>query len=177
MSGGRSGKSMTFGESTSGKLSDFEYKVVGFGCGPWTWYKGVGEIYMNKWRVGEERRGKETDGCPLTSGASVAQFAITGSLCSSLRFHSASLAKVSTKPGQSSSHPENQSLSHSTTNEELDMYGGDYLDIYKTRCDAPSRSTARHDGGQYDIQNNDLYRRRDWHHPKRVEIEHQRYSS
>jgi hypothetical protein len=41
-------------------------KVVGFGCGPWRWYKGVGEIHMNKGRVGEERGGKETDGCPLT---------------------------------------------------------------------------------------------------------------
>jgi hypothetical protein len=41
-------------------------KVVGFGCGPWRWYKGVGEIHMNKGRVGEERRGKETDGCSLT---------------------------------------------------------------------------------------------------------------
>jgi hypothetical protein len=25
-----------------------------------------GEIHMNKGRVGEERRGKEMDGCPLT---------------------------------------------------------------------------------------------------------------
>jgi hypothetical protein len=42
-------------------------KVIGFGCGPWRWYKGVGEIHMNKGRVGEERKGKEMDGCPLTS--------------------------------------------------------------------------------------------------------------
>jgi hypothetical protein len=41
-------------------------KVVGFGCGPWRWYIGVGEIHMNKGRVGEERGGKETDGRPLT---------------------------------------------------------------------------------------------------------------
>jgi hypothetical protein len=40
--------------------------VVGFGCGPWRWYKGVGEIHMNKRRVGEERKVKETNGCPLT---------------------------------------------------------------------------------------------------------------
>jgi hypothetical protein len=38
-------------------------KVVGFGCGLWRWYRGVGEIHM---RVGEERGGKETDRCPLT---------------------------------------------------------------------------------------------------------------
>jgi hypothetical protein len=44
-----------------------EQKVVGFGCGPWRWYKGVGKIHMNKGRVGEERRGKETDGCLLTT--------------------------------------------------------------------------------------------------------------
>jgi hypothetical protein len=41
-------------------------KVVGFVCGPWRWYRGVGEIHMNKGRVGEERGGKETDGCPLS---------------------------------------------------------------------------------------------------------------
>jgi hypothetical protein len=59
--------SMTFGESTSGKLSDFEYKSCWLcGCGPWRWYKGVGEIYMDKGRVGEESKGKETDRCPLT---------------------------------------------------------------------------------------------------------------
>jgi hypothetical protein len=36
------------------------------GCGPWRWCKGVGEIHMDKRRVGEESKGKETDGCPLT---------------------------------------------------------------------------------------------------------------
>jgi hypothetical protein len=43
-------------------------KVISFGCGPWRWYRGVGEIYiyMNKGRVGEERGGKEMDGGPLT---------------------------------------------------------------------------------------------------------------
>jgi hypothetical protein len=44
-------------------------KVVSFGCGPWRWYKGVGEVHINKGRVGEERGGKEMDRCPLT-GAS-----------------------------------------------------------------------------------------------------------
>jgi hypothetical protein len=34
-------------------------KVVGFGCGPWRWYKGEGKIHTNKGRVGEERRGEE----------------------------------------------------------------------------------------------------------------------
>jgi hypothetical protein len=33
-------------------------KVVSFECGPWRWYKGVGEIHMNKRRVEEERGGK-----------------------------------------------------------------------------------------------------------------------
>jgi hypothetical protein len=41
-------------------------KVIDFGCGPWRWYRGVGEIHMNRGRVGEERVGKEMDGCPLT---------------------------------------------------------------------------------------------------------------
>jgi hypothetical protein len=41
-------------------------EVIGFGCGPWRWYKDVGEIHMNKGRVGEERRGKKMDRCPLT---------------------------------------------------------------------------------------------------------------
>jgi hypothetical protein len=44
-------------------------KVIGFGCGPWRWYKGVGEIHTNKGGVGEERRGKETDRCPLTNAS------------------------------------------------------------------------------------------------------------
>jgi hypothetical protein len=40
--------STAFGELTSGMLSDFEYKSRRFcGCGPWRWYKGVGEIHMN----------------------------------------------------------------------------------------------------------------------------------
>jgi hypothetical protein len=46
-------------------------KVVGFGCGPWRWYKGVGGIHINKGRVGEERKGKETDRCPLTHEATI----------------------------------------------------------------------------------------------------------
>jgi hypothetical protein len=46
-------------------------KVVGFGCGPWRWYKGVGEIHINKGRVGEERKGKKIDGCPLTTAVSI----------------------------------------------------------------------------------------------------------
>jgi hypothetical protein len=41
-------------------------KVVGFGCGPWRGYRGVGKIHMNKGRVGEERGGKEMDGYSLT---------------------------------------------------------------------------------------------------------------
>jgi hypothetical protein len=46
-------------------------KVVDFGGGggPWRWYRGVGEIHMNRGRVGEESGGKETDGCPLTPQA------------------------------------------------------------------------------------------------------------
>jgi hypothetical protein len=41
-------------------------KVIGFGCGPWRWSRGVGKIYMNKGRVREEKGGKEKDRCPLT---------------------------------------------------------------------------------------------------------------
>jgi hypothetical protein len=37
-----------------------------FRYGPWRYYKGVGDIHMNRGRVGEERGGKETDRCPLT---------------------------------------------------------------------------------------------------------------
>jgi hypothetical protein len=58
--------STTFGELTSRKLSDFEYQGGRLcGCGPWRWCKGVGKIHMDKGRVGEEGKGKETDGCPL----------------------------------------------------------------------------------------------------------------
>jgi hypothetical protein len=52
------------------KVNNFQWvdiqKVISFGCSPWRWYKGVGKRHMNKGRVGEERRGKETDRCPLT---------------------------------------------------------------------------------------------------------------
>jgi hypothetical protein len=43
-------------------------KVIGFGCGPWRWYRRVGEntYEPGESRRGEERRGKEMDGCPLT---------------------------------------------------------------------------------------------------------------
>jgi hypothetical protein len=41
-------------------------EVVGFGCNPWRWYKGMREVHMSKGRVGEDRGSKETDGCPLT---------------------------------------------------------------------------------------------------------------
>jgi hypothetical protein len=58
--------STTFGESTSGRLSDFEYKSRQLWVWSLRWYKGVGEIHINKGRVGEESKGKETDGCPLT---------------------------------------------------------------------------------------------------------------
>jgi hypothetical protein len=50
---------MTIGGSTSGKSSDFE-------CGPWGWYRGMGNIHMNKGRAGEGRGSKEMDSCPLT---------------------------------------------------------------------------------------------------------------
>jgi hypothetical protein len=32
-----------------------------------------GGIHMNRWRVGEDRGSKETDGCPLTSSGAVAK--------------------------------------------------------------------------------------------------------
>jgi hypothetical protein len=34
--------------------------------GSWGGYKGVGDIHMNRGRVGEERGGKKMDRCPLT---------------------------------------------------------------------------------------------------------------
>jgi hypothetical protein len=54
---------MTFSESTSGKLLDFEYEGRRL-WGVVRWYRGVGRIHINRGRVGEERGGKETDGCP-----------------------------------------------------------------------------------------------------------------
>jgi hypothetical protein len=47
-------------------LLRYKQRKVGFECGPWRWYKGVGEIHMNKGRVGEERGGKEMDRYPFT---------------------------------------------------------------------------------------------------------------
>jgi hypothetical protein len=48
MSRGGHRKSVAFGELTSGKSLAFE-------CGLWKWYRGVGEVHMNKGRVGEDR--------------------------------------------------------------------------------------------------------------------------
>jgi hypothetical protein len=53
--------SMTFVSRHPESRRTLNTKVIGFGCGPWRWYKGVGEIHMNKGRVGEESKGKETD--------------------------------------------------------------------------------------------------------------------
>jgi hypothetical protein len=47
-------------------------KVIAFGCGPWRWCRGVGEIHINMGRVGEERGGKEMDRCPLTGSRELA---------------------------------------------------------------------------------------------------------
>jgi hypothetical protein len=44
-------------------------EVVAFRCNPWRWYRGGERVHMNRGRVGEERGGKETDGCPLTGSA------------------------------------------------------------------------------------------------------------
>jgi hypothetical protein len=53
--------SMTFGEWTSRKSS-----------ASWVWSLEIvqrcGKIHMDKGRVGEESKGKETDGHPLTLG-------------------------------------------------------------------------------------------------------------
>jgi hypothetical protein len=58
--------STSFGELTSRKSSDFEYQSRRLcGCGPWRCCKSVGEIHMDKGRVGEEGKGKVTDRCPL----------------------------------------------------------------------------------------------------------------
>jgi hypothetical protein len=61
---------MTSGELTSGKSLDLQIREsLNFRYGPWGGYKCVGHIHMNRGRVGEERGGKETDRCPLTSWA------------------------------------------------------------------------------------------------------------
>jgi hypothetical protein len=54
---------MTFGHPES--CWTLNTKVVGFGCSPWRWYRGVGENTYEQGRVGEERGGKEMYGCPL----------------------------------------------------------------------------------------------------------------
>jgi hypothetical protein len=39
---------------------------LAFECGPWGWYRGMGEVHISKGKVGEDRGSKETDRCPLT---------------------------------------------------------------------------------------------------------------
>jgi hypothetical protein len=68
MSDGGDQISMTFGESTPRKLSDRQiwiWKSLALGVVPGDGTEVWGEIYMNRGRVGEERGGKEMDGCPL----------------------------------------------------------------------------------------------------------------
>jgi hypothetical protein len=64
MSNGGDWKLTTFGESTSRKSSDRQvWKLSALGVVPGDGTEG---IHMNRGRVGEERGGKEADGCPLT---------------------------------------------------------------------------------------------------------------
>jgi hypothetical protein len=54
-------------ESTSGKSSDCRvWKSLALGVIPGDDTEVRGGIHMNRGRVGEERGGKEMDGCPLT---------------------------------------------------------------------------------------------------------------
>jgi hypothetical protein len=50
-------------------------EVIGFQCDPWRWYRGVGESTYEQGEsrgiVGEERRGKKMDECPLTVRATL----------------------------------------------------------------------------------------------------------
>jgi hypothetical protein len=64
----------------------------------------------------------------------------------------------------------NQSTKQST-------YDGDRLNAYKIRCGVLSLDTVQHDEERYGIQNNDLCRRRDWHHQGIVKKECQKWSS
>jgi hypothetical protein len=60
-------KSTTFGESTSIKLLDcWAWKLLALGEVPGDGTEVRGGIYINRGRVGEERGGKEINGCPLT---------------------------------------------------------------------------------------------------------------
>jgi hypothetical protein len=67
MSKGGDWKSTTFSESTSRKSSDCQvWKSSALGVIPGDGTEVRGGVHMNRGRVGEERGGKETDGCPLT---------------------------------------------------------------------------------------------------------------
>jgi hypothetical protein len=58
---------MTSGESTSRKSSDRQvWKLSALGVVPRDGTEMRGGIHMNRGRVGEEKGGKETNGCPLT---------------------------------------------------------------------------------------------------------------
>jgi hypothetical protein len=52
-------------------------KSLAFECGPWEWYRGMGEAHMSKGKVGEDRGSKETDRCPLTGGSNISNSAST----------------------------------------------------------------------------------------------------
>jgi hypothetical protein len=66
MSEGGDQKSTTFGKSTSRKLLDCcVWKLSALGVVPGDGTEVWGEIHMNRGRVGEEKGGKEANGCPL----------------------------------------------------------------------------------------------------------------
>jgi hypothetical protein len=66
-SNGGDRKSSTSGESTSRKLLDcWVWKSSALGVIPGDGTQVRGGVHINRGRVGEERGGKEMDGCPLT---------------------------------------------------------------------------------------------------------------
>jgi hypothetical protein len=67
LSHGGDRKLSTSGESTSRKSSDCRaWKSSALGVIPGDGTEVRGRVHMNRGRVGEERGGKEMDGCPLT---------------------------------------------------------------------------------------------------------------
>jgi hypothetical protein len=65
-----SGKSLAFGYE-SHQLSVWSLEMVQR-C-----YRGVGDIHMNRGRVGEDKGGKEMDRCPLTAWTNMSLVDVT----------------------------------------------------------------------------------------------------
>jgi hypothetical protein len=119
------------------------------------------------------RMGLEGQVPPQPSGALTSHRAASSSLWTSLFFHSTSLASVSTKPGQSSSHPDKaHQYPRKPIVKAIITYDDDHPTADRITCDVLSPDIALRDGELYDRRSSAQYRRTDSRRQARGKIKH-----